>query len=65
MPDPRGRFVGDLHIQVDLDVPKKLEAEQEELIRQLAELEHANVTPHRTTFLEKLRDYFVSDQDEA
>jgi hypothetical protein len=27
----------------------------------LAEHEHANVTPHRKGFLEKLRDYFVPE----
>ncbi|NIO46973.1 MAG: molecular chaperone DnaJ [Planctomycetales bacterium] len=64
MPDPRGNHVGDLHIQVDVEVPKKLDSAQEDLIRQLAELEHSHVTPHRKNFLEKLRDYFVADGDQ-
>ena len=63
MPDPRGGYVGDLHVQVHVEVPKKISGEQEELIRQLADLEHANVTPHRKTFLEKLRDYFVPEEE--
>lgn len=62
MPDPRGRYTGDLHVQIDIDVPKKLDDEQEALVRQLAELEHANVSPHRKGFLEKLKDYFVPDE---
>jgi len=64
MPDPRGRQKGDLHVQIDIDVPKKLDEEQEALIRSLAELEHANVTPHRKSFLEKLKDYFVADDED-
>ncbi|MDH3719005.1 MAG: molecular chaperone DnaJ [Planctomycetota bacterium] len=64
MPDPRGSHVGDLHIQVDVEVPKKLDREQKDLVRQLAKLENSHVSPHRKNFLKKLRDYFVSDSDE-
>lgn len=59
MPDPRGGMRGDLHVQTYIEVPKKLSAEQETLLRDLAELEHANVTPHRKSFLKTLRDYFA------
>ena len=61
MPDPRGRHVGDLYVQVDIDVPKKLNARQEELLRELADVEKKNVTPHRKSFLKKLQEYFVGD----
>jgi molecular chaperone DnaJ len=57
--DPRGGVVGDLLVQVYLEVPKKISAKQESLLRELAILEHADVTPHRRSFLEKLRDYFA------
>ena len=63
MPHPRKREVGDLLVEVNLDVPKKLEPRQEELLRELAELEHVHVTPHRKSFLKKVRDYFVPDAD--
>ena len=43
MPDPRARGVGDLLVQVNIEVPKKLTPRQEELLRELAEVEHANV----------------------
>ncbi len=59
MPDPRGGMRGDLHVQTYIEIPKKLSAEQEALLRELAELEHANVTPHRKSFLKTLRDYFA------
>jgi len=59
MPDPRGGQTGDLVVQTFIEVPKKLTKRQEELLRELAEVEHTNVTPHRKSFLEKIRDYFV------
>ncbi|ADB17691.1 chaperone protein DnaJ [Pirellula staleyi DSM 6068] len=57
--DPRGGGVGDLLVQTHIEVPKKLNARQKELLRELAELEHANVSPQRKSFLERLRDYFA------
>lgn len=58
MPSPRGREVGDLLVQVNVEVPKVLSERQEELLRELAEQEHANVSPHRKSFFEKVRQYF-------
>jgi len=65
MPDPRRRSgnVGDLLVQVNIEVPARVNAEQESLLRELAELEHVDVTPHRKTWFEKLKDYFVSHGD--
>jgi molecular chaperone DnaJ len=61
MPVPQRRGAGDLVVQVHLEVPKALTARQEELLRELAELEQTNVSPHRKTFFEKLRDYFIPE----
>jgi len=61
MPGYRGEGRGDLLVQTDIEVPKKTDPEQEALLRQLAELENANVTPHRESFLDKLRDYFTTN----
>jgi molecular chaperone DnaJ len=58
MPSLRGRGTGDLLVQVEIEVPKKLGEQQEELLRKLAELEHVEVTPHRKSFFEKVRNYF-------
>jgi molecular chaperone DnaJ len=60
MPHPRYHARGDLLIQVHVDVPKKLSAEHEEIIRELAELEKHNVTPVRKKFFEKVKEYFHS-----
>ena len=65
VPDPRGGQHGDLLVQTFIEIPKRLSVEQETLLRELAELEDADVTPHRKTFIEKLRDYFTPAADEA
>lgn len=57
MPDPQGGRKGDLLVQTFIETPKKLTAEQEKLLRELAELEHVEVSPQRKSFLEKLKDY--------
>jgi molecular chaperone DnaJ len=56
--DPRGGRAGDLLVQVFVEVPKKLSDEQERLLRQLAELDHQSVLPHRKSFLAKLKTFF-------
>ncbi|MCC6508279.1 MAG: molecular chaperone DnaJ [Pirellulaceae bacterium] len=58
MPDPRSGARGDLLVQTFIEVPKKLSARQAELLRELAELDHEHVTPHRKTFLERMWDHF-------
>jgi molecular chaperone DnaJ len=45
-----------------LELPKSLTKRQEELLRELAEEEHRNVSPHRKSFFEKLRNYFIPEE---
>jgi molecular chaperone DnaJ len=61
MPAPGRRGTGDLVVQVALEVPKTLTDRQEELLRELAETERSNVSPHRKSFFEKLKDYFIPE----
>lgn len=61
MPSPRSRSVGDLLVQVNVEVPKSLSPEQEELLRQLAEQEKVEVSQHRKSFFEKVREYFAQE----
>jgi molecular chaperone DnaJ len=63
MLDPHGRGRGDLLIEVVVETPRRLSARQEELLRELAEIEHEDVSPRRKSFFEKLRDYFTEDAD--
>ncbi|MFV1966703.1 MAG: molecular chaperone DnaJ [Pirellulaceae bacterium] len=66
MADPRGGAArGDLLVQAFIEVPKNLSAEQESVLRELAELETVNVTPHRKTFLDKLCDYFSPTEESS
>jgi molecular chaperone DnaJ len=65
MPDPHGRGRGDLLVQVQVEVPKKLTPRQEELLREFAELEHTNVSPHRKSFFDKLKAYFSLQESAA
>jgi molecular chaperone DnaJ len=63
MPDPRGGFVGDLLVQTYVEVPKRLGDREDELLRELADLEHKHVSPRRKSFLKKLKEYLSpSDQ---
>jgi molecular chaperone DnaJ len=59
MPDVRGGASGDLHVQTFIEVPKRLTSSQERLLRELAEVERTEVSPHRKSFLERIRDYFA------
>ncbi len=61
MPDPRVVGLGDLLVQVNIEVPKKVTPEEEALLRQLADLEHKNVAPERKSFFESLKNYFTDE----
>jgi molecular chaperone DnaJ len=63
MPDPRRRGLGDLLVQVVIEVPKKLSKEEQTLLRELAELEHKHVAPERKSFFTKLKDYFTANDE--
>ena len=63
LPSPRGARRGDLHIQVFIDVPRKITAAQRKLLEELAATEEAHVTPHRKSFFQKLKECFGTDSD--
>jgi molecular chaperone DnaJ len=65
MPDPRVTGLGDMLVQVNIEVPKKVTEDEEELLRQLAELEHKNVAPARKNFIEKVKEYFTHHDEPA
>jgi molecular chaperone DnaJ len=56
--DARSRQTGDLLVQVVVETPRQLTPRQEELFRELAELDQKHVTPERRSFLDRLRDFF-------
>jgi len=58
MPEVNSRHRGDLIVQVYVEVPKRLTPEHERVLRELAEIENVHVTPERTSFFSKLKEYF-------
>jgi molecular chaperone DnaJ len=58
MKDPRVGATGDLMVQVFIEVPKKLSPEYERILRELAEVERAHVSPQRKSFFDKIKEYF-------
>lgn len=62
MPTLRTGRPGDLLVQVTVETPVNLTKRQEELFRELAELEHKNVSPERKGFLDRLKEFFAGNQ---
>jgi len=62
MPDINGRGRGDEMVEVHVETPRNLTARQEELLRELAEIEHRDVSPKRKSFFDKLKDYFTEEE---
>jgi molecular chaperone DnaJ len=58
--DLRARQTGDLLVQLVVETPRNLTKRQEELLRELAEIEHKHVSAERKSFLDRLRDFFKS-----
>jgi molecular chaperone DnaJ len=62
MPGLRGSRRGDLLVQVIVETPRSLTKRQEELFRELAELDQKHVSPERRSFLDKLRQFFAGEE---
>jgi molecular chaperone DnaJ len=62
MPDVRYRGHGDLHVQLAVEVPKRLSERHEKLLRELAEIENSEVSPKRKTFFDKIKDLFHAEE---
>jgi molecular chaperone DnaJ len=63
LPSLRGGRLGDLLVQVVVETPRQLTKRQEELYRELAELDQKHVPPQRKSFLDKLRSFFTADEE--
>ena len=61
MPDPQGGRTGDLIIEIQVEIPLRLGEREEELLRELAQLEHTDVHPQQKSFFEKVKEYFSGD----
>jgi len=58
MPSVYGHGRGSLYVHVQVEVPTKLDERQRELLEEFAELENITTTPHRKSFLDKVKDLF-------
>jgi len=58
LPDIRTGQVGDQLVQVIIETPTKLNAEQQELLREFAKTENKRVSPKSASFFEKLKKHF-------
>lgn len=66
MPSVRGGRRGDLHVVVLVETPRNLTKRQEEIFRELAEIDKKHVSPQRKSFFEKIRELFsASEKAEA
>lgn len=58
MPDLRSNRRGDELVRVTIEIPRKLKAKQEKLLREFAEIEDKHVSPESDNFFKKLKEYF-------
>jgi molecular chaperone DnaJ len=58
IPSLRTGRPGDLLVVIKVETPKSLTKRQDELLRELAELDHKHVSPERKSFLDKLKEMF-------
>ena len=58
LPDIRTRRTGDQLVQVIVETPVKLNAKQQELLREFAKTENKSAFPKSKSFFEKLKRYF-------
>jgi len=58
LPNINGRSVGHEHVQLMIEIPKKLNARQRELLTEYAHTEEIDITPTRKNFIDRLKDHF-------
>lgn len=60
LPDIRTGRTGDQLVQITIETPTRLNAQQEELLREFAKTENTTVSPKAKSFFEKLKKHFGS-----
>ena len=63
--DPHGGPPGDLLVRTTIEIPMKVSDSHEAVLRELAEQEQANVTPHRKSFLDAVKGYFSHSESDS
>ena len=62
LPDMRTGRVGDELVQITIETPARLNAKQQELLREFAKTENKTVSPRSLSFFEKLKKYFGNNR---
>jgi molecular chaperone DnaJ len=65
MPNVRSGRKGDLRVFVVVETPEKLTKRQEELLREMAEIEHKEVSPARKSLFERIKSFFAGEDEQA
>jgi len=65
MPDPHTGARGDLLVETIIEVPKKFSKRQQELLRELADLDEKEITAERKGFMDRIVAYFQGDAVET
>jgi len=60
LPSPRSARPGDLHVQLLIEIPRKLTAAQRKCLEEYAKTEDAAVLPQRKSFLDRLKECFAN-----
>ena len=63
IPHVRTARKGDLRVMLVIETPTNLSKRQEELLRELAEIEHKNVSTQRKGFLDRIKGLFDHEKD--
>jgi molecular chaperone DnaJ len=62
VPSLRYKRTGDLLVVVAVETPRNLNKRQEELLRELAEIDSKHVSPQRKSFFEKVKSFFATTE---
>jgi molecular chaperone DnaJ len=62
LPDLRSSRTGDELVQILIEIPKKLNEKQKQLLREFSETEEVHHLPQRKGFMDKLRDMIKGDE---
>ncbi|MGE0529609.1 MAG: molecular chaperone DnaJ, partial [Bdellovibrionales bacterium] len=65
MPNLRTHGKGDLLVVIVVETPKNLTKRQEEIFRELAELDKSHVSSQRKSFFDKVKEFFVGVEASA
>ena len=60
LPSARTGRLGVQHVQLLIEVPRKLTSKQRQLLEDFSKTEETNITPQRKSFFKKLKDCFAS-----